>query len=153
MIIEKTVTFKEPAQKIWDKITGDMQAVIYCMPGVQNVEALGDNKYRVAMEQKVGFIPVKFSLELKVTNLVPPAHLETTADGTAHGGLGKAFQKQTLDLVPVSENVTKLVYKGDLTISGRIGTFGQRVLGSKTESVAVEFLKNFVAKSGLTVET
>ena len=153
MIIEKTVTFKEPAQKIWDKITGDMPAVIYCMPGVQSVEALGDNKYRVDMEQKVGFIPVKFKLELKVINLVPPAHLETTADGTAQGGLGKAFQKQSLDLVPVSESITRLVYKGDLTVSGRIGTFGQRVLGSKTESVAVEFLKNFVAKSGLTVET
>jgi len=101
----------------------------------------------------VGFIPVKFDLELKIINLVPPAHLETTADGTAHGGLGKAFQKQSLDLVPVSESVTRLVYKGDMTVSGRIGTFGQRVLGSKTESVAVEFLKNFVARSGLTVET
>ncbi|GAI42263.1 unnamed protein product, partial [marine sediment metagenome] len=30
MIIEKTVTFKEPVQKIWDKIM-DMEGVIYCM--------------------------------------------------------------------------------------------------------------------------
>jgi carbon monoxide dehydrogenase subunit G len=115
MLIEKTVIFKEPVQKIWDKIM-DMEQVIYCMPGVKSVEATGENKFRVAMEQRVGFIPVKFSLQLKVTNLQPPTHLETAADGTAAGGMGKAFQKQSLDLIPVSDNETKLVYKGDLTI-------------------------------------
>jgi len=150
MIIEKTVTFKEPVQKIWDKVM-DMEGVIYCMPGVKSVEMVGENKYRVVMEQKVGFIPVKFSLELKVTNLQPPTHLETVADGTAYGGLGKAFQKQSLDLIAVSENEAKLIYKGDLTLSGRIGTFGQRVIGGKINSVADEFLKNFVDKSGLMV--
>ena len=150
MLIEKTVTFKEPAQKIWDKIMA-MEEVIYCMPGVKSVEAAGENQYRVLMEQKVGFIPVKFSLDLKVTSMQPPAHLETAADGTAMGGAGKAFQKQSLDLIPVSDNETKLVYKGDMTLSGKIGTFGQRVLGGKINSVSDEFLKNFVAKSGLVV--
>ncbi len=152
MIIEKTVTFEEPAQKIWDKIM-DMEAVIYCMPGVKSVEAAGENKFRVVVEQKVGFISVKFNLELKVTNVQPPTHLETAADGTAMGGLGKAFQKQSLDLIAVSENEAKLIYKGDLTLSGRIGTFGQRVIGGKISSVADEFLKNFVAKSGLVALT
>ena len=150
MLIEKTVIFKEPIQKIWDKIM-DMEGIIYCMPGVKNVEMLDENKYRVVMEQKVGFISVKFSLELKVVNLQPPTHLETVADGTAYGGLGKAFQKQSLDLIAISENETKLIYKGDLTLSGRIGTFGQRIIGGKINSVADEFLKNFVAKSGLIV--
>ena len=150
MIIEKTVTFKEPVQKIWDKIM-DMESVIYCMPGIKQVEMVDENRYRVVMEQKVGFIAVKFNLDLKVTNLQPPTHLETVADGTAYGGLGKAFQKQSLDLIAISEHEAKLIYKGDLTLSGRIGTFGQRVLGGKINSVADDFLKNFVAKSGLMV--
>jgi carbon monoxide dehydrogenase subunit G len=152
MIIEKTVTFREPIQKIWDKIM-DMEGVIYCMPGVKSVEAAGENKYRVVMEQKVGFIPIKFNLELKVANLQPPTHLETAADGTAYGGMGKAFQKQSLDLIAVAENETRLVYKGDLTVSGRMGTFGQRVVGGKIDSVAEEFLKNFIAKYGLVAVT
>jgi carbon monoxide dehydrogenase subunit G len=152
MIIEKTVTFEEPVQKIWDKIM-DMEAVIYCMPGVKSVEAAGENKFHVVVEQKVGFISMKFNLELKVTNVQPPTHLETAADGTAMGGLGKAFQKQSLDLISISENETELKYKGDLTVSGRIGTFGQRVLGGKINSVSEEFLRNFVAKSGLAVKT
>ena len=152
MIIEKAITFKEPVQKIWDEIM-DMEGVIYCMPGVRSVEVVDENKYRVVIEQKVGFIPVKFNLELKVVNLQPPTHLETAADGTAYGGLGKAFQKQSLDLIAVSENEAKLIYKGDLTLSGRIGTSGQRVIDSKINSVADEFLKNFVVKSGLVALT
>jgi carbon monoxide dehydrogenase subunit G len=150
MIIEKTVTFNEPVQKIWDKIM-DMEGVIRCMPGVKSVEAADANRYRVAMEQKVGFIPVKFNLDLKVTNLQAPTHIETAADGTAAGGMGKAFQKQSLDLVQISENQTELRYKGDLNISGRIGTFGQRVMGGKINSVSEEFLKNFITRYELAV--
>jgi carbon monoxide dehydrogenase subunit G len=150
MIIEKTVTFDEPIQKIWDNIM-DMDGVIRCMPGVKSVEAVGEDHYRVAMEQKVGFIPVKFNLDLKITSLQAPTHIETTADGTAAGGMGKAFQKQSLDLVQISDSKTELRYKGDLNVSGRMGTFGQRVLGGKTNSVSEEFLKNFINKYGLAV--
>ena len=150
MIIEKTVIFDEPIQKIWEKIM-DMEGVIRCMPGVKSVEAGDANHYRVVMEQKVGFIPVKFNLDLKVTNLQAPTHIETAADGTAVGGMGKAFQKQSLDLLQLSDSKTELRYKGDLNVSGRIGTFGQRVLGGKINSVSEEFLKNFITKYGLAV--
>ncbi len=148
MLIEKSVTFQEPVQNVWDKLM-DMEGIISCMPGVKSAESLAEDRFRVEMEQKVGFISVKFKVELKVTNLEPPTHLETAADGTALGGLGKVFQKQSLDLIAISERETKLVYKGDLTLSGRIGTFGHRALGGKIDSVADEFLKNFIAKSGL----
>ena len=150
MIIEKSVIFQEPVQKVWDEIM-DIEGIIRCMPGVKGVEVVGDNRFCVEMEQKVGFIRVQFSLKLKVTNLEPPTHLETAADGTAYKGLGKAFQKQSLDLIAISESETKLVYKGDLTLSGKIGTFGQRVLGGKINTVSEEFLRNFVAKSGLKI--
>ena len=152
MIVEKSVSFNEPVQKVWDKIT-DMEGTINCMPGVKSIEVLGENRFRIEMEQKVGFITVKFKVELRVTDLKPPTHLETAVDGTAHGGLGKAFQKQSLDLIAVSEDETKLVYKGDLTLSGRIGTFGNRVLGGKINSVADEFLKIFADRAGLIIKT
>ena len=152
MIIEKSVTFEESVQNIWDEII-DLESIIHCMPGVQSVKVVGDNRFRVEVAQKVGFISARFTVELRVTNLEPPTHLETAADGTALGGLGKAFQKQTLDLIAISERETKLVYKGDLTLSGKIGTFGYRMLGGKINSVADEFLKNFTAKSGLKVVT
>ena len=152
MIIEKSVTFEESVQNIWDKII-DLESIIHCMPGVQNVKVVGDNHFRVEVAQKVGFISAKFTVELKVTNLEPPTHMETAADGTALGGLGMAFQKQTLDLIAISERETKLVYKGDITLSGKIGTFGHRRLGGKINSIADEFLKNFAAKSGLKVVT
>ena len=152
MIIEKSVTFEESVQNIWDKII-DLESIIPGMPGVKSVEVVGDNHFRVKVEQKVGFISAQFTVELRVTNIKPPTHLETAADGTALRGLGKAFQKQTLDLIAISERETKLVYKGDLTLSGKIGTFGHRMLGGKINSVADEFLKNFAAKSGLKVAT
>jgi len=33
-------------------------------------------------------------------------------------------------------------YKGDISLSGRIGTFGQRVLGGKVDKMAEEFIRN-----------
>jgi len=145
MIIERSVTIPKPIQKVWDKIM-DMESTIRCMPGVKSVEAIDDKTYHIKIDQKVSFIPVRFKAVLKVTNLQPPTHLEIFADGTALGGLGKGFQTTIVDLIPLSENEVKVIYKGDISLSGRIGTFGQRVLGGKVDKMAEEFIGNFLNK-------
>ena len=150
MITEKKVIFKASLEDIWQEIM-DMESTIYCMPGVKSVKVDDANCYQITLEQKVSFIPIKLDMKLKITNYQPPRRLETSADATAAMGMGKAFQKQSLDLVAISKNKTELVYRGDMVLSGRMGTFGQRALASKTDSVAKEFLLNFIKKTGFEI--
>ncbi len=145
MIIEKNISLPATIEKVWKKIE-DLESIIKCMPGVSDVEDLGDNKWHIAIKQKVGFISATFDANMKVTNWQPPTHLETETDATARMGLGKAFQNQSLDLVAVSENETLAKYRAEVVLSGRIGTFGQRILGAKVEQLSNDFAKAFIDK-------
>ncbi len=39
-----------------------------------------------------------------------------------------------------------MAYRADVTLDGRIGTFGQRVLGGKVDEMADKFAKAFVSR-------
>ncbi len=145
MIIEKSISLPAPVEKVWEKIE-DLEGVIRCMPGVQDVKTLGDNKWRIKMNQKVGFISVTFDADMEVTKWEPPTHLETKTDATARMGLGKVFQNQSLDLVAASENETIAKYKAEVALSGKIGTFGQRILSGKVDQLSNGFAKAFIDK-------
>jgi carbon monoxide dehydrogenase subunit G len=143
MIIEKTAIIRAPIQEVWDRIV-DTASIIWCMPGVKSVKSLSEKNYFIKIDQKVSFIRVSFEATLKVTDVQLHKHIEIIADATALMGLGKGFQTTKVDLLPVSEGEVKVIYKGDLNLSGRIGTFGQRVIGAKADKMADEFFRNFL---------
>jgi carbon monoxide dehydrogenase subunit G len=145
MIIEKSISLPASLKKVWEKI-GDLDSIIMCMPGVEDVKNLGDNKWHIVMKQKIGFISATFDAKMKLVNWQPPTHLETETDATAKMGLGKVFQNQRLDLVAISENETLAKYRAEVTLSGKIGTFGQRILSSKVEQLSNDFAKAFIDK-------
>ncbi|MFC1995900.1 CoxG family protein [Chloroflexota bacterium] len=145
MIIEKSISLPAKIEKVWQKIE-DLEGIIKCMPGVGDVEDLGGNKWHIVIKQKVGFISATFDAKMEVTNWLPPTHLETATDATAKMGLGKVFQNQSLDLVAVSANETLAKYRAEVILSGKIGTFGQRILGSKVDQLSNDFAKSFIDK-------
>jgi uncharacterized protein len=145
MIIEKSVSLPASQKRVWQEIE-NIEGLIWCMPGVEKVEALGNNQWLILLKQKVGFISVTFNCKMKITKSQPEDHLETTIDANAMAGLGKAVQNQTLDLVPVSDFETMAKYKADVVLSGKIGAFGQRVLGGKVEELSTAFIKAFSTK-------
>lgn len=142
MLIEKTVNFSAPVEKVWEKMES-MENVIKCMPGVEEIEDCGNGKWRVVIKQKVGFISATFDADIEVVDSRPPTHMETTADVTLRRGLGKVFQKQRIELIAVSENETTAKYSSELNLSGTIGTFGHRVLSGKADQLADQFTESF----------
>ena len=142
MIIEKNLNLPASTQDVWRKIE-NMEAVIRCMPGVEEVNASGDNKWHIVIKQKVGFISATFDAEMKVISWQPPSHLEAAVDATGRKGLGKALMTMNIDLIAASEKETLAKYRSDVTLSGNIATFGQKVLGGKTEQMANGFAEAF----------
>jgi len=145
MIIEKSISLPASVEKVWEKIE-DLEGIIKCMPGVEDVKDLGNNKWHIVIKQKIGFISATFDASMKLVNWQPPTHLETETDATAKMGLGKAFQNQSLDLVAVSENETLAKYRAEVALSGKIGTFGQRMLSGKVDQLSNDFAKAFIDK-------
>lgn len=145
MITEKSINLPASIKQVWSEIE-DIEGIIRCMPGVEAVKAMSDRKWHIVIKGKVGFVSVTFDADMKITSWKPPSHLETTVDATARMGLGKAFQTQSLDLVQLSANETLAKYKADVALHGKIGSFGQRIIGGKVEELASGFIEAFIAK-------
>ena len=145
MIIEKSINLPASLDKVWSEIE-NMEDIIRCMPGVEEVKAIGDKRWNIVMKGKVGFVSVMFDAVMQVKEWQPKTHLETTVDATARMGLGKAFQKQSLDLERVSDKETLAKYKADVTLGGKMGSFGQRIIGGKVDELATGFINAFTEK-------
>ena len=55
MQIQETFTVDAPPETVW-KFFEDIERVARCVPGVQSVDVLGPDRYKVLATQKVGFI-------------------------------------------------------------------------------------------------
>ncbi len=145
MKIEKTVNLPASQEVVW-RAMEDMEDVILCMPGVSDIQKLSDDVWNFVMKQKIGIVSVVFDVEMKLTEFTKPTLLKTQTEAKARMGLGMAFQNQVLGLEPVSADCTLARYEADVALSGKMGLFGQRVLGGKVEEIANKFLGAFVAR-------
>ncbi len=143
MKIEKNLRLKAPIDKVWEAVM-DVQGVASCMPGVEKVEQVDERTFRGSLTTKIAYISATFDLKTTITVMEPPHHLETVTDGTALKGLGRVSQKQTLDLVACSAEETEAIYKGELTLVGRLATFGDKLFRAKANEMMETFTKAFL---------
>lgn len=144
MKMEKTLRIPLPAQKVWDQIL-DLSSVLRLMPGVEKVEAVDAKTYKSVVKSKMAGISVSFDLVTTVTEATFPV-LKTVTDGKALGGLGRVSQNQALTLKPISDNEVECVYEADITLAGRLATFGDRIFRAKATEMADRFIEAFLKK-------
>jgi carbon monoxide dehydrogenase subunit G len=128
-------------ERLWDFLM-DVPTVSRCVPGVTNVEALGDNTYRGGLEVKVG--PIRLSLQGTITveeqdRSERRARMRAEANDRRLGGGIRA--RMHLALLPL-ELGTRVKIDTDLAVLGKIGEFGQPVIKSKADALLEEFARN-----------
>lgn len=145
MLVERNVKLPISRQEIWERIE-NMEMIIGCMPGVEGIKKLEDNKWHITMKQKVGFIVATFDAVMQITLWDPPNRMETHVDASARMGLGKAIQEQSVDFEQVSDNETMVKYRANIVMSGKMGSFGQRIISGKVDQLSTAFIENFLEK-------
>jgi uncharacterized protein len=141
---EHHATIPAPIDQVWAFLM-DVPSVAKCGPGVQSVEALGDDKYRGTIA--VAFGPVRLNLQgdVSITEKDEANHIASmradAADKRA-GGAVKAVLK--MSVVPTEGNPqsTELTMETDAQIMGRIGEFGQPLIRKKADQMVGEFASN-----------
>ena len=63
MKFEQTVDLNTSIDKVWDFVM-DVPSMAKCIPGVESVEDLGNEKYKVVMKIRVGPIGLTLNSEL-----------------------------------------------------------------------------------------
>jgi carbon monoxide dehydrogenase subunit G len=141
MLIEGQFTLQAPIQEVWDFLL-DPETLASCVPGAEKMEAIDDKTYESVVKQKVGPISVKFKFTTTLTEMDPPRRLKAVGRGADIGKAGIFTQETTVNLTEVSEDSVEISYSSNVSLVGRLATFGERIMRAKAKQVGEEFTKN-----------
>jgi carbon monoxide dehydrogenase subunit G len=145
MKIEGKFTMKAPIQKVWDFLL-EPGTLASCIPGAEKMEAVDDKTWEGVVKQKVGPIGVKLSFTQTLTDIEPPKHLKAVGRGTAAGGAGTFSQETIVDLKEIAGGEVEVAYSSNVSMVGRLATFGERIMRAKVNKVGEEFINNLQNK-------
>jgi carbon monoxide dehydrogenase subunit G len=145
MLVEEKFTVKIPLRKLFDFLL-DVKAVGPCIPGCEKLEAISQNEYESIIKAKVGIFSVKFKIKSIITEIIPYKFIRTLAEGNEFTKLAHFKQKTEIKLKGLSENETEVAYKADVSIVGKLATFGNRILRPKAKALGREFAENVTKK-------
>jgi carbon monoxide dehydrogenase subunit G len=145
MLMEGKFTLKAPIQEVWDFLLKP-ETLASCIPGAEKMEAIDDKTYESVVKQKVGPISVKFKFTTTITEVDPPRHLKAVGRGEDIAKAGTFSQETTVDLAEISKDEVEVSYSSNVSLVGRLATFGERIMRAKAKSVGEEFTKNLQEK-------
>jgi carbon monoxide dehydrogenase subunit G len=141
MLIEGRFTLQAPIQEVWDFLF-EPETLTSCIPGAEKIEAIDDKTYDAVVKQKVGPISVRFKFTTTLTEIDPPRHVTAVGRGEDIGKAGTFMQRTTVDLTEISKDSVEISYSSNVSLVGRLATFGERIMRAKAKEVGEEITKN-----------
>jgi carbon monoxide dehydrogenase subunit G len=141
MKIEGKFTMKAPIQKVWDFLLAP-GTLVSCIPGAEKMEPVDDKTWEGIVKQKVGPIGIKLQFTQTFAEIEPPKHLKAVGRGSAAGGAGTFSQETIVDMKEIGGGEVEISYSSNVSLVGRIATFGERIMRAKVNKVGEEFINN-----------
>jgi carbon monoxide dehydrogenase subunit G len=138
MLIEEKFSVMSSVQKIWDSLL-DPEIIGRCIPGCEKVEPVNDTEYNSVIKAKVGFMAVRFKVKTVIEEMVLHKFIRTAGEGREARNLGQFKQTTRINFNVLSEYETEISYQSDVSIVGKLATFGDRILKAKAKEVGKEF--------------
>lgn len=121
----------------------DVPRIATCVPGVESVEPLGDDRYRGSIRVSVGPIRLTLLGDVWIVErdaITHTASMRAEAADRQAGGSVKGLL--TIALTEAGPSETHLTMETDAQILGRIGEFGQPMIRKKADQIVTEFANN-----------
>jgi carbon monoxide dehydrogenase subunit G len=136
--INGTAALAAPRDRVWAALN-DPAVLVRTIPGCEQLEALGDDRYRMTVTAGVASIKGTYLGEVSLTDPVPATAFTLRASGSGAPGTVQADVRVTLD--DADGGGTLLRYAADAVVGGAVGGVGQRVLAGVAKKTAGEFFK------------
>ena len=127
---------------VWESLF-DTDILMASVPGCQSVEKASDTLYKVTTVLTIGPLKAKFNGTLTIADAQAPATCTLLFEGQGGAvGMAKGSAQVMLDEV---EGGTKLTYKADSQISGKLAQVGSRLIESVAKKLSGVFFDKFEA--------
>lgn len=137
MQLKGTYTFQAPREAVWSALM-DPTVLAQALPGGEQLEQVGDNEYRAAMNVRVGPVQGRFDGKVELTEIQPIEGYRMKVNGSGSAGFVNGEGAITL---AADDATTIMRYEGDVQVGGRIASVGQRLIDSTAKSVIKQGLK------------
>ncbi|HET7534266.1 MAG TPA: carbon monoxide dehydrogenase subunit G [Nocardioidaceae bacterium] len=139
MKVSGTSVLQAPRQEVW-RALNDPAVLVQAIPGCRQLEALGEDAYKMTVAAGVGAIKGVYDGEVRLTDHEEPVSFRMHAQGAGAPGTIGAEVLVMLDEGP--DGGTSLSYDADAVVGGTIGGVGQRMLTGVSKKMADEFFGN-----------
>ena len=137
MLMEGNFVVSAPIEKVWSNLLNP-ETLAACIPGCEKMEAIDDNTYNSIVKAKVGPISVKLRFTTNLTEINRPRYLKAVGQGEVLNKMGTFTQETTITLEEIKDG-TEVLYRSNVNITGRIATFGDKVMKAKSKEMERHF--------------
>jgi uncharacterized protein len=141
MKFQHTAKVDAPIDEVWSWLM-DVPRIAQCVPGVDSVEPIENDRFRGTIKVSVGPIRLALHGDVWITERDEQAHraaMRAEAADRQAGGSVKA--NLTMSLTEVNGG-TEMLMETDAHVLGRIGDFGQPVIRKKADQTVSQFATN-----------
>lgn len=143
MKIEGTHNLKAPRDLVWQLLI-DPEVLSRCVPGIQALESVAENSYKITLKAGVGAIKGVYNGSIRLEDMRAPEHYKMLVDGKGTTGFVKGVGE--LDLVE-QETETLINYSGDVSVGGTIASVGQRLILTSAKMMTAQFFAALEAEA------
>lgn len=140
MEFQRTVHITASLPEVWT-LVDDIPAVASCIPGLHDLELTSAHEFGCIISQRVGSVKANFALRTVIVDMEPQCMLTAVSEG--RDDVLNSSVKATQQFSFSSEGPgTDVEIRAQFQVTGKIATFGQRIISAKAEQVTVETLRN-----------
>lgn len=144
---DEEFTVNATADAVWDFFL-DPARLASCLPGCESLEVENDTTYRVRLTVKVGFLSTTQHLRVAIIESDRPRRLVSIGRGEDRKLASQVETRTTLELAPAAAGATRVRYRSEVRVLGRLGSVGDAVMKVKAGQLAAEFAANVRAAIG-----
>src|SRR5690606_37691820 len=131
-------------ERTWTALN-DPDTLKACIAGCESIERTDENQYLCTMAVRIGPVNARFKGKLQLTDIVPMESYRINFDGQGGvAGFGKGHAN--VSLAAEGDDGTRLSYKADAQVGGKIAQIGSRLVESAAAKIAEDFFKAFEAR-------
>jgi hypothetical protein len=133
--VSGSYTFNASPEQVFDLMT-DPAVVAACLPGCEQLEPLGDNRYRAVLSMGIAAITGRYEGTVELKDLNRPSSYKLLVEGKGKPGFVKGGGEIELTAV---ENGTLVKVQGRAQVGGAIARVGQRLIGGASKIMTDKF--------------
>jgi len=144
--LEKVFPIDGPADNAW-RLLQDIPEMASCMPGAEITEQVDESNYKGKVKVKIGPATAAFNGDIEIRNIdAEQCQLTMIGKGSDVKGTSTATMELTATIRDAGGGKCELVGVSEVTVTGKMASFGGRMMTQVSDQILKQFAANFSNK-------